>query len=278
MSSSEQTHVAWVRSLIFILIAVATAIPLFVPLGLKMSVSQNVQMCYDLIETARTNDRDAVILSFDYDPSTMTELHPMAVAIADHCYRKGYRILGTALWPMGRKMCSSVFDSLKVRHPEIEYGRDFVNLGYKAGGIVTIERICDNIRPVYPMDASGTPIDSLEIMKGINNFESYAAVISLSAGAPGITEWVLQAGDNYNIPVTGGVTGVTIPSILPYIPNQLKGVLGGLKGAAEYEMLNNRPGFASNLMDSQSIAHLMIILFIIAGNINYYMKSKGGKS
>jgi len=68
--------------------------------------------------------------------------------------------------------------------------------------------------------------------------------------------------------VTGGVTAVSTPGFLPYVNNlnQLYGLLGGLKGAAEYESLIGVKGTATSGMDAQSIAHVLVILFIIMGN------------
>jgi len=39
-------------------------------------------MVYDLME--ETPDGSVIILSFDYDPSTITELQPMAEAMIEH--------------------------------------------------------------------------------------------------------------------------------------------------------------------------------------------------
>jgi len=69
---------------------------------------------------------------------------------------------------------------------------------------------------------------------------------------------------------------VQAPTMLPYVneQQQLVGLLGGLKGAAEYELLINKPGFATKGMDAQSVAHLIIILFILIGNIGYFATRK----
>nr|HPR18554.1 hypothetical protein [Candidatus Cloacimonadota bacterium] len=73
-----------------------------------------------------------------------------------------------------------------------------------------------------------------------------------------------------------GVTGVSAPGILPYVnqQKQLTGLLAGLKGAAEYEFLLKSPGTATAGMDAQSLAHLLIIIFIVIGNINYWRAKK----
>ena len=133
-----------------------------------------------------------------------------------------------------------------------------------------------NFREVFPTDMNGTPIDELPIMNGIRNFNNISFVCSFSAGDPGIKQWVQITHDTFGKPVTGGVTGVSAPGILPYVnqQKQLNGLLAGLKGAAEYEYLINSPGTATAGMDAQSLAHLLIIIFIVIGNVNYWRAKK----
>ena len=67
-----------------------------------------------------------------------------------------------------------------------------------------------------------------------------------------------------------GLTAVYIADIQPfYQSGQIKGIIGGLKGAAEYEKLVSHPGGGTAGMRSQKVVHYMIILFIILGNIAY---------
>ena len=117
------------------------------------------------------------------------------------------------------------------------------------------------------------------MLKGVKNFDNLSFLFSLSAGAPGIKEWVQIGHDAYGKPTSGGVTGVSAPSILPYVneQQQLTGLLAGLKAAAEYELLLESPGSATSGMDAQSIAHLIIIIFIVIGNVNYWREKKADK-
>jgi hypothetical protein len=47
-----------------------------------------------------------------------------------------------------------------------------------------------------------------------------------------------------------------------------------MRGAAEYEILVNHPGKAVAGMDAQSFAHVLIVLFIILGNVGYVLAGK----
>ena len=277
MGKAKQMDRRW----LFLLIFFGVALPLIFPIGLPLETSKNVQMVYDLVESMPKDSK--ALISFDYDPASMPELHPMAKAVVKHCFDKEIDLIFTAMWPMGVQMADDIIDQLKVDYPTLKYGEDYVNLGFKAGGMITIQSMGKNFRTVFPKDMNGNIIDELPIMKGINNFSNISFIFSLSAGAPGIKEWVQIAHDAYDRPTSGGCTGVSAPAMLPYIneQKQLTGLLAGLKAAAEYEILIKTPGTAISGMDAQSIAHLIIIIFIAIGNINYWRdkkaKKKGGK-
>ncbi len=262
------------RRWLFLLLFVGVVLPLIFVIGLPIETTENVRMVYNLIENTPPNSK--VILSFDYDPGSKPELHPMAKAMMQHCFDRDIKVIVTALWPMGVQMAEDIFSDIHNEYPEVKYGRDYVNLGFKAGGIVTIQSMGKQFREVFPEDMNGTSIDEFSIMDGMKNFDNLSFVCSFSAGDPGIKQWVQIAHDTYNVPVSGGVTGVSAPAILPYVnaQQQLIGLLAGLKGAAEYELLTETPGTGTSGMDAQSIAHLIIIIFIVIGNINFWRDKK----
>ena len=55
-----------------------------------------------------------------------------------------------------------------------------------------------------------------------------------------------------------------------YQSGQLFALVGGLKGAAEYEQMVGVKGKATRRMDIQSFAHLAIIILVILGNVAYF--------
>lgn len=272
--AEEKTTKKIDRRYIFLFIFIGVALPLIFTIGLPIETTKYVEMAYEMVDQAPAGSR--VLISFDYDPASKPELHPMAKAVINHCFRKDLKVVATALWPMGVSMANDIFSGLEAEHPDKVYGEDYVNMGYKAGGIVTVQAMGKNFRTVFPNDTRQNKIDDLPILDDINNFSNFDFIFCLSAGEPGIIQWVMVGRDKYGIPVSGGVTAVSAPSIMPYVneQQQLHGLLGGLKAAAEYELLIDLPGTATAGMDAQSIAHLIIIMFIVLGNINYWRNKK----
>ncbi|HNQ43674.1 MAG TPA: hypothetical protein PKI59_04560, partial [Candidatus Cloacimonadota bacterium] len=173
------------------------------------------------------------------------------------------------LWPMGVQMADQAFAKVRQDYPDKEYGIDFVNMGYKVGGMVTIQSMGRSLSEVFPSDLSGTKYHDIPMLKDVNRLKDIAWVSSLSSGTPGMKEWVMAARDMYNVPVTGGCTAISAPGFFPYVneQKQLVGLLGGLKAASEYESLIGRIGTATTKMDAQSVAHLLILVFIAIGNV-----------
>jgi hypothetical protein len=271
------------RRVIFAVMALAVIIPLAVRLTLPIPIDEGPSKdMYDAVDALPPGS--TVLLSFDYDPSTMPELQPMAIALAQQLMTKDIKIVSLALWPMGVSLGNEALSCVSDSLGREEY-IDWVNLGYKTGGGVLIVRMGSDIKSVFPEDYNGTPVEDIPVMDQINKLGDFDMIISLSAGDPGIPAWVMMAGDRYDISIGGGCTAVSAPQFYPYLgTGQMVGLLGGLKGAADYETMvrvgvENAPaGTATPGMAAQSVAHLVIMLFIILGNISYLAnkKRKGG--
>ena len=272
------------RRIIFLIVGLSVLIPLLKPewIDLPIRPTPESQIVFD--EINKLNAGDKMLLSFEYSPSTKPEIHPMAIAILKHLYAKNIQVYGFALWPDGNFMSTEAFSEVSDDYDK-KYGVDYVNLGYKPGGEAVIKGIASDIRTLYPADLQGTSINDIPMMKDVVNIEDFDFVFSLSAGYPGSKEWVQYACDPKNIPLSTGCTSIQVTDIMPYVENeQIRGILAGMPGAAEYESLVEaelrkmdiavKPGKASSMMAAQSIAHVVIVLFIILGNITYFITRK----
>ena len=272
------------RRIIFLIVGLSVLIPLLKPewIDLPIRPTPESQIVFD--EINKLNAGDKMLLSFEYSPSTKPEIHPMAIAILKHLYAKNIQVYGFALWPDGNFMSTEAFSEVSDDYDK-KYGVDYVNLGYRPGGEAVIKGIASDIRTLYPVDLQGTSINDIPMMKDVVNIEDFDFVFSLSAGYPGSKEWVQYACDPNNIPLSTGCTSIQVTDIMPYVENdQIRGILAGMPGAAEYESLveaelqkmeiSVKPGEASGMMAAQSIAHVVIVLFIIFGNISYFITRK----
>ncbi len=271
------------RRWVFLLMGLAVLIPLIIKPIFPEHATPIVQDVFDLMEALPAGSR--VLMPFDYGPSTAPEVDPMARAMTRHALTKDHRVYIMALWPEGQAQAMQVIeDVIQGEFPGKEEGVDWVHLGYKAGNQGLINLMLLDLRKMYTTDAAGRAIDAIPAMEGVHSLKDFAFIANFSAGFPGSKEWVQFAGDPGEIPVASGTTAVQAPLLYPYYPNQLVGLLGGLKGAAEYEAalseryphLAARSRQATVLMGPQAVAHLVIILFVIVGNITYFTGKRSG--
>tara|TARA_Y100000768_G_scaffold121246_1_gene89616 strand:- start:45 stop:941 length:897 start_codon:yes stop_codon:yes gene_type:complete len=284
------------RRIIFLLIGLSVLIPLINPnlVDLPLGQDRNTKIVYDSI--SELNDGDRVLISFAYGASTKPEVHPMAVGLLNHLFTKGIKVYIVSLWPESPIMAEQAISAIKESQLfDIKDGIDFVMFDYKVGGFVVIKGIADNFRDIYQQDKNGISINDLPIMEGIYDVKDFDFVFDFSAGVPGNAEWVQYACDPKNVPLSSGCTSIMVTDAIPYVESgQLKGILAGMPGAAEYEKMvydfmvkeqnnNNKyinlekdivKGKAYARMSAQSIAHLLMVLFIMIGNIAYYFSRK----
>jgi len=263
---------------VFLVVGLAVVMATVFRLSFPETPTPMVRAIYAKIESLPPGSR--VLLPFDFDPASEPELQPMADAYVRHCAERGLKIYFIALWSLGQAMVESTIDNvLEIEYPHLRYGIDYVDLGYKSGYEGVISVILTDLAKLYPTDARGTALGRIPMMAGIENIRGFDLILGTSAGYAGLKEWIQYAGTPGRVPVAGGCTAVQAPLLYPYYPEQLVGLMGGIKAAAEYEALlvERYPKFAGQRayqtalirMGPQTVAHLAIILFIIVGNVTY---------
>lgn len=272
------------RRWIFVLMLLAVAVPLLNRCTFPEFVSPMARVVYSAIEDLP--DGSNVLLSFDYDPGSQGELQPMASAFTRHCAEKKHKMYFLCLWPLGEPMIEKSKILLESEYPDMKYGTDYVSFGFKAGGEGVIKVIVTNLRELVPTDQYGTALVDIPLTKDITSIQQMDLIINVSAGDPGTKQWVQFASTPYDLLTVSGCTGVQAPLLYPYIPAQLRGLLGAIKGAAEYEQILSEayPKFATGAkyqegkirMGPQLVAHVLMILLIITGNIVYFVGRRRG--
>lgn len=263
------------RRIIFTLIALATLIPLLSPIGLPIRISPEVQRVYDYIESLP--EGSVFLLSMDFDPASKPELYPMAVALLRHAFQRNLKVIGMTLWVTGTGMAEGVFSSVAAEMGK-EKGRDYVFLGYAPGGSSVILNMGQDLYATFPTDHYGTRMAELPMMRFVKTLRDVQYVVSLAAGNPGIEAWYVFGKEKYGFELGGGGTAVIAPGLYPLLDTgQINGLIGGLRGAAEYETLVGSKGKAVAGMDAQSATHLLIIVLIGVCNLFYFTTRREGR-
>lgn len=266
------------RKVIYIVLLIAIALPLLKPIGLPVSVGKETTGIYDAVEALQPGD--VVALAFDYSPSSYAEMHPQAAAVFTHLILKpDIKVVMLAFWETGPMFAQEVIDKIDLHGKQ--YGVDFVNLGYVPGGETAMSAFAGDIHNTFPKDNDGNAISSLPIMENIKTAADINLMVEIAGGSPGVPEMTRQVQGPYKVKYAAGLPAISVPIYMPYMNSgQMIGLMSGLRGAAEYEMLLKQPGKGVGAMDALSTSHLVMIAFIIISNIGYFVQKsrKGGKA
>ncbi|MEE2829688.1 MAG: hypothetical protein VX498_10925, partial [Myxococcota bacterium] len=113
-------------------------------------------------------------------------------------------------------------------------------------------------------------------------------IILVSAGFPGIKEYVLQVQGKDNLQMVGATTAVSGPDYIPYYKaDQLVGLAAGMPGAAQYEKLvfilqPSPPSIQPDrllgieALNVLNLGHIFIVVLIILGNLAYFITRPRG--
>lgn len=290
------------RRIIFLIIAVAVIVTLKAPMYLPVSVSKNANGFLELLDAVK--EGDPVIVSFDYAASGEPELKPMAQAILYRLFERKARVFMMAFWDQGPGLADNtlkgkdqdegIIKKFERNNPgrKIEYGKDYINLGYKVGASNVIIAMNKSVKDIFSKDNTGKPIEEFPIMKGIEKLKDFKRIFALTGGNNGLLDiWLPFARQQYQIPVCGGCTSVSAPQFYQYMQSrQLDGLLDGFKTAAELlkaiEYTDPATGKKADLLskeihrlaDVQSVVHIIIIIFIIIANVTYFYEKKYGRA
>ncbi len=260
------------RRWVYLAVGIMVIIPLFVPLKLPIGITPEARALYNSVEALP--DSSVVLLTFDYYASTVAESQPISVAALHHLFRKNMKIVTMTTIPLGGPtIAQNVMAEMAEMYGK-SYGTDYVNLGYKANYTAVLKGMGIAIENIYPTDQHGTPLDQLPLMQKVKNYADIDYIFVVADNAI-LDYWVSIVNAQYGKPIGAGTTAVMAPKFYSFVQSgQMAGLLGGMKGAAEYELLVGKPDKAILGMNSQSLVHLLIIAFVIVGNIALFTSGR----
>jgi hypothetical protein len=232
---------------------------------MPITETSEVKSVYDYIENLPQGS--TIMVAMDYDPAALAELYPMNLAILRHAYSRNIKVIGLTLWVTGTTLADLAMREAAEGIAEAD--KDYVYLGFVPGATSVIMGMGEDIAKVFPTDYKKRPLSEIPMMEDIKNYKDISLLVDIAAGSTP-EAWIVYAGSKYNQTIAVGCTAVSAVGYYPFLnTGQIIGLLGGMKGAAEYESLTGNRGTATAGMDSQSIAHIAIILLIVVANISY---------
>jgi len=263
------------RRIIFLVIGLCTLIPLLFPIGLPIKESPEVRSVYDHIESMP--EGSVFLLSMDFDPASKPELEPQAVALLRHAFRKNLKVIVMTLLVSGTGLAEQILTRVAEESGKVNE-QDYVFLGWSPGAGALIIAMGQNLYEAFPTDYYNRTTKEIPLLSTVQSLRQVDYAISLAAGFPGVEDWYIYGKDKYQFELGAGCTGVIAPGLYPLLRSgQINGLIGGLRGAAEYEGMIHQKGSAVAGMDAQSTTHFAIIIMVMLCNTFYFLSRRANR-
>ncbi|MCI0635835.1 MAG: hypothetical protein L0206_18240, partial [Actinobacteria bacterium] len=201
-----------------------------------------------------------------YTPKLYTTLDEVETGLAEDVFEQG-----------GKHHVLTVVS----RKPTKEYGKDYCFLGVRLGAAILIINMGQSLFDAFPADKYGTPTRELagtgKVLEGVSKLGDFKYLACIAAGISA-EQWIIYGSQKYGFPMGVGCTAVMAPDLYPYLNSkQITGIVGGAKGAWEYEARIRVPDKATSRVPAQTMAHVLVILLVLFCNVAYLMVGRGGK-
>lgn len=278
------------RRAIYLLVALALSIPLVMRYTVTPARMKSAESFFQLVEELQPAPGRIAFVALDFGPNTVAENGAQAEVVIEHLMRRRVPVALFSLYVQAEHFLSSIPDEiarkLALENPGSvwEYGKDWVNLGYRPGGALILQAIpkSPNLVELFKKDVRGNSLKELPAFRDVRGLESVQVLCEFT-GLVGMFDTYVQFFQKKEYkPVFGhGCTSITIPEAFIYVDSgQLNGLLEGIAGAAWYSNLLQkayplRPVDKSAVLNTGlGVAHLVIIILIVLGNLSYLFERR----
>jgi hypothetical protein len=243
-------------------------------MGLPIAVSPRTQSFYDFMEDLPAGT--VIHYAFDVSAGSLEQKY-LSTALYTHLAQLDVKVVWTSNVQEGGIM----WNQMREKNGDLGkvYGEDFVSLGFIPGFESAVAALAEDMwGATGGYDQYGTSLSSLPLMADIHGAEDFDIMIVTFPGDP--FYYLRQWTNKFGIPTYCTSPASLFPLLKPYEgpENQIKNMIVGSGGAAEYDFLLSRPSIALSSMDAQSFGHMFTFAAFLLGNIVFYIYTSGRKN
>ena len=235
------------RRIIYLFILIALSVPLAMRFSVPPARMQAADRMYEIVEGAEFESGEIAFVTFDFGPSTKAENEPQSKVALEHLFRNRIPVVLFSQIPYAEPFLKSIpediAEKLEKEFPgeSWDYGRDWVNLGFRQGGSLLLQSIPKepDLKAFFAADVNGTDLANFSMLDNFSNFSQIKFLYNFT-GSVGVFDRYLEFfnSKDYRPVFLHGCTSITIPEAYIYIDSgQLQGLLEGIAGAAWYSNL-----------------------------------------
>lgn len=258
-----------IRQILYLLLLAIVLGILLHPLGVPIGIADSTRVVYTYVQNLPQNPK--MLIDLHYEFAASTELQPATGAFLRQLITKSPKLVIFSSHSEGPVM----FERLKAYVPDVfsqlKYGEDYVYLGFITGGETAIASLARGVREFAAKDNYGTLTVDMPIFKTVDKGPDLTLAVAISSLTSVPEQFVRQLNTPYKTPILFLVAALIGPSVQPFVESkQAVGMIAGQNQAAQYELLIHRPASAVAASDAQSGAHVLIIIYIVLGNLIYW--------
>jgi hypothetical protein len=256
---------------IFLLVII---IPTLNPIGFPIEINEYSRDLYETIESLSPGSKVLVWseIGWDFWPS---EYKPGCSAVLQHMVDNDLKVYFVSWGPESPVVLKFLIDNM-VNMRDYKYGEDYIQFGFYAGKETAHAALAQDIRALVQVDyQQKKPIDSFPMMDGVMDASDFDFLMDwgCSDSGPIVRQYVEPFGLKFGtIQCSGG-----FPSQISwYNAGQMDGFIAGIRGAAEYEFLIDKPRWGIAQLDAINTTHLTMVAILIFGNALVLIKKFQG--
>jgi len=273
------------RRIYYALLFIIVSVLLLFPVGMPLQISPDVRDTWQLIDDLQPGD--FVIINFCLSASGYAQLQGACNSMITHVFEKpGVIVMFMMVSDQAPIMLEEIitingnlmpgettFPWYEIRGKM--YGEDYINMGFYPGISNFIAALSMDFRSsIGDTDWYGVDIADFFDSHNIQSAEDVDMVLSFDSddGAGDFMQYFFL---EYETPVIQSMIGVMVAnSKVQYNAGNYAGIVPSIRGAAEYQYLQNYPGMALTQMDAFSVVQFYLIALMIVGNLGYHLYGK----
>ena len=261
--------------LIYVITILVIAIPYIIPISIPLKINEPTRDSFNTMEGIQ--DGSVVLLTVETGTSSLAEMESGITSIARYLSSRNFKlVIMSSVTEEGPIITQEFIEPILLQN-NYQAGVDYVHLGYVPGKGIAYQTIAEDIRSVVSQDFNGESIDNLPLMADVNSAEDFDMLVTIDSSS-GMMYSVSYFGTPFGTPIVGVASASCyILRYADYKGDLIQGIVGGLVGFAEFETLIKKPGLGLAGLGALTCSHLLLIFFIVLGNVEYLRsRSSGG--
>lgn len=262
------------RRYIFLVLAAAVVVPFLFPVTLEVQPSVETRRFARALDEAIAAP-GPIVVELAYGNQTVSELEPIALALMHKLFHAKKPVIFLTVYETAAAFTRQYLARMEEEYG-LTYGEDYVFLGYAAAWTVAMYKLGTSFEEVYHEDDRGIPLRDLPIMKGVESIQDTSGLVDIASNS-NPRFWINFLVTPYKVRFLMAQTAVSATDYFPFVQTgQVKGLIAGGRAGAELESIYleegvlKEPGDALRSLGAQSLGLMVILGFIVLGNIGYF--------